>query len=99
MPDQYIERDHLEDGPKSRSDKDAPAYGGQNERRADDYGGDADGDKEDPGYGSEGGHSLDGYPGMYPKMEEGGGYYQQPELHTTCLQAIRVATSTGGTVR
>lgn len=33
---------------------------------------------------------------MYPSMEEPGPYYQQPELHTTCLQVIKATQDTQG---
>jgi hypothetical protein len=34
--------------------------------------------------------------GMYPKMEEPGPYYQQPELHTSCLQVLKATQDTQG---
>jgi hypothetical protein len=34
--------------------------------------------------------------GMYPRMEEPGPYYQQPGLHTTCLQVIKATQDTQG---
>jgi hypothetical protein len=50
------------------------------------------------GYGGYGSGSSEGGPSPYPKMEEPAGYYEQPHLHTTCLQVIRAHGSATGPV-